>query len=99
MNGRMAAAVALTAGFYALAVGVATALLAVAVVPWPAGHGNPFISITAFVLAGSIAVGVAPRRDRFAPPGVRVTAETQPDLVALIEEEAAAADEPLPDEI
>jgi Zn-dependent protease with chaperone function len=95
----MAAAVALTAGFYALAVAVVAALLAVAVVPWVAGHGNPFISITAFVLAGSIAVGVAPRRHRFAPPGVRVTHETQPDLVSLIDDEAAAAGERPPDEV
>jgi heat shock protein HtpX len=99
LKGRLAAAIALTAGFYALAFTITAALLAVAVLPWIAGHGNPFVSITALVLAGSIAVAVASRRHRFTPPGVRVTAESQPRLVALIEEEAEAAGEPPPGEI
>jgi heat shock protein HtpX len=98
-KGRLAAAIALTVGFYALAIAIAAALLAVAIVPWIGGHGNPFISITALVLAGSIAVAVAPRHHRFTPPGVRITRESQPRLVALVEDEAAAAGEPPPDEI
>ena len=99
LAGRFAAAITLTIMFYVLALAITAALLAVAIVPWVMGHGNPFISITGMVLAGTIVVAVLPRRGAFTPPGVRVTRETQPRLLALIEDEAAAAAEHPPDEV
>jgi heat shock protein HtpX len=93
LNGRLVAAIALTVAFYALAAALVAALLAVA------SRANPLVAIAALLLAVSVAIGVVPRRPRFAPPGVQVNDGTQPRLVALIEEEARAAGQPAPDEI
>ncbi len=97
--GRFAAAIALTIAFYVLAITIAAGLLAVAILPWVWGHGNPFVSITGLVLGCTILVAIVPRRGRFSPPGVRVTREDQPALVGLIDEEARACGEAPPHEI
>jgi heat shock protein HtpX len=99
LAGRLAAAIALTIAFYVLAILVAAGLLAVAILPWIWGHGNPFVSITGLVLGCTILVGIVPRRGAFTPPGVRVTHEGQPALVELIEDEARGCGEDAPDEI
>ena len=88
LAGRFAAAIALTIAFYVLAVAIAAALLAVAILPWIWGHGNPFVSITGLVLGVTILVSILPRSMRFTPPGVRIGRDEQPALVALIEDEA-----------
>jgi Zn-dependent protease with chaperone function len=97
--GRFAAAIALTIGFYVLALAIAAALLAVAILPWVAHHGNPFLTITGLVLGVSVLVAIFPRRHRFEAPGLRVSEEDQPGLLALVREEADAAGEPMPDEV
>jgi heat shock protein HtpX len=100
LKGRFAAAIALTVGFYALALAMAAALLGVAILPWAlGGHGNVWLSITGLVLGGSILVAIFPRRARFAPPGVRLTGASQPRLMTLIDEEARACGEQPPDEV
>ena len=99
LAGRFAAAIALTIAFYVLAITIAAGLLAVAILPWVWGHGNPFVSITGLVLGCTILVAIVPRRGRFTPPGVRVTGEDQPALVGLIDEEARACGEAPPNEI
>jgi heat shock protein HtpX len=75
LAGRFAAAIALTVAFYVLALAIAAGLLAVAILPWVWGHGNPFVSITGLVLGCTILVAIVPRGGRFTPPGVRVTHE------------------------
>ncbi len=97
--GRHAAAIALTAGFYVLALAAVGGLLALGIVPAVAGDADPVISIAALVLAGTIAVVVIPRGETFIPPGVHVTHETQPRLLALIEDETDAAGAAAPERV
>jgi heat shock protein HtpX len=99
LAGRFIAAIALTIAFYVLAIAIAAGLLALAVLPWVWGHGNPFVSITGLVLGCTILVAIVPRRGAFTPPGVRVDRDTQPALLALIEDEARACGEQPPHEV
>jgi hypothetical protein len=77
LAGRMAAAIALTAGFYLLALAMVTGLLALAVLPWLHGEGRPAVSIISLVIAGGIAVAIVPRRIRFEPPGPQARAQAR----------------------
>jgi heat shock protein HtpX len=96
----MAAAIALTVGFYTLAVLIAGALLAVAILPWAlGGTGNLWATVTGVVLGATILVAIFPRRMRFEPVGVRLTAAEQPRLLSLIEDEARATGARGPDEV
>jgi Zn-dependent protease with chaperone function len=99
LAGRFAAAIALTIGFFTLAILIIALLLVVAVVPWLTGHPNLFVTLPALVLAWTVLTGVVPRRLHFSPPGPRLTAEDQPRLHALVREEAQAAGERMPDEV
>ena len=100
LKGRFAAAIALTVGFYTLALVMATALLGAAILPWAiGGHGNIWVSLTGIVLGVSILVAVFPRRERFEAPGVRLTAADQPQLLDVIADEARAYGEREPDEV
>ena len=75
--GRFAAAIALTIGFYMLALGAG--LLAFAVVPWfVAGPQNIFVSFGSLVLGGSILVAIVPRRTPFVAPGCGSPASSGP---------------------
>jgi hypothetical protein len=88
---RLAAAIALTIGFYTLAIVIAAALLAVAILPWVLrGSSNLWVTLTCFVLGVTILVAIFPRRQRFQPYGVRLTADSQPRLLAMIDDEARA---------
>src|SRR4051812_39799579 len=97
--GRMAAAIALTAGFYVLALAMVAGLVAVAVLPWLHGAGRPGLSITSLLVAGAIAFTIVPRRIRFEPPGPQLAPAHAPGLLAMLAEEAEAAGERLPDEV
>src|SRR5262245_22588561 len=99
LAGRFVAAIALTIAFCVLAIGIAAGLLALAILPWVWGHGNPFVSITGLVLGCTILVAIVPRRGAFTPPGVRIDRDGQPALVGLIEDEARACDQTPPHEI
>ena len=99
LTGRFAAAIALTIAFYVLAIAIAAGLLAVAILPWVWGHGNPFISITGLVLGVTILVSILPRPMPFTPPGVRIGRDDQPALAELIDDEARGCGEAAPDEI
>jgi Zn-dependent protease with chaperone function len=92
--GRIAAAAALTVGFYVLVLA-----LALAIVPWMVGHGNPLIAIAGGVLGAWLLVGIAPPRYRFAPPGVSLSRGSQPRLVTLIADEARACGAAEPDDV
>jgi heat shock protein HtpX len=100
LTGRFAAAIALTVGFYTLAVVMAAGLLALAILPWVLGSGsNIWISLTGLVLGVSILVAVFPRREWFEAPGVQLTADDQPRLLDAIAGEARACGEREPDEV
>jgi heat shock protein HtpX len=100
LRGRFAAAIALTVGFYALALTVVGALLALAIVPWVVnGHSNVFVTASAALFAVTILVAIFPRRGSYEAPGVRITAADQPRLLALIEDEARGCGERPPDEV
>ena len=97
---RLAAAVALTIGFYTLAILIAAALLAVAILPWVlGGSSNVWVSATCFILGVTILVAIFPRRNKFEPHGVRVTKDDQPRLLGMIEEEARTTGARAPDEV
>jgi Zn-dependent protease with chaperone function len=97
---RLAAAVALTIGFYTLAILIAAALLAAAILPWVLrGSNNLWVTLTCFVLGVTILVSIFPRRNRFQPHGVRVTQDDQPRLLGMIEQEARATGAKAPDEV
>ncbi len=97
---RLAAAIALTIGFYTLALVMAAALLGVAILPWVlGGGGNLWVSLTGLVLGVTILVAIFPRRSGFEPHGVRVTSADQPRLLAMIEDEAKATGARAPDEV
>ena len=69
LAGRMAAAIALTAGFYLLALAMVAGLVALAVLPWLHGGAARRLSIISLLIAGGIAVAIVPRRIRFETPG------------------------------
>ncbi len=97
---RLAAAIALTIGFYTLAIAIAAALLAVAILPWVLGESsNVWVTLTCFVLGVTILVAIFPRRQKYEPQGVRLTAEKQPRLLAMIDEEARGTGARAPDEV
>lgn len=97
---RLAAAIALTIGFYTLALLIAGGLLALAILPWVLGSGsNIFVTITCFFLGVTILIAIFPRRNRYQPSGVRLTAENEPRLLSLIDEEARATGAEAPDEV
>ncbi len=97
---RLAAAVALTIGFYTLAILIAGALLAVAILPWVlGGSSNVWVSATCFILGVTILAAIMPRRNKFEPHGVRVTKDDQPRLLGMIEEEARTTGARAPDEV
>jgi Zn-dependent protease with chaperone function len=100
LKGRFAAAIALTIAFYTLALLIAGGLLAAAILPWVFnGHNNLWVTVTGVLLAGSILWAIVPRRLPFTAPGVRLEPETQPRLLAVIDEEAEACGERVPEEV
>lgn len=99
LAGRFAAAIALTIGFYVLALVIGVGLIAAPIYGWANGTGNIWLTITAIVLGSSILVAIVPRRLKFEAPGLRVTKNEQPELLELVEAEAKAAGEPMPDDV
>jgi heat shock protein HtpX len=100
LAGRLAAAIALTIGFYVLALALAAGLIAAGILPWVfEGRNNLWLTIVGPFFGISILVAIFPRRIRFVAPGIRVSAEDQPQLLQILSEEAARADEPVPAEI
>jgi heat shock protein HtpX len=100
LKGRFAAAIALTIAFYTLALAMAAGLLAAAILPWVmGGRNNLWLTLTAAVLGLSILWAIVPRRLPFTPPGVRLTPQDQPRLLRVIDEEAQACGERVPEEV
>jgi heat shock protein HtpX len=95
--GRAVAAVALTVGFYALALTLAGALIVGPIALWAtSGSGNLWATIAALAAGFTILRAVVPARDRFVAPGPELTPSAQPELFAELRRVADAVGEPLP---
>lgn len=100
MARRVAMALALMVGFYALALAVAAGLLwiAYADVVYTSIHAGKLI-IFCVAGAGSVIWAILPRPDRFDPPGPRVDRGEEPALFAAIDEVAAATGQAPPEDV
>jgi Zn-dependent protease with chaperone function len=91
-------ALALLAGFYALALGLSFALLYVPYAEWT--YGRRFhVKLAFFCVAGAFAIlkgSVFVGRAEFTPPGPQITEHDQPRLFALIREVAARMNTSMP---
>lgn len=95
--GRALAAVALTVGFYALALGIAVALIAGPTALWISnGVGNIFATIALAVAGVTILRALVPSRDRFVAPGPELTRSAHPALHAELAAVADAVGETVP---
>jgi heat shock protein HtpX len=88
-------AVALTVGFYVLALGLAALLLWIAFIPHIPGR----LILFCVIGAGAILISIVPRPSRFSPPGPRLNPAGQPRLFAELEGVARAVGEPMPSEV
>lgn len=88
-------AVALTVGFYVLALGLIAGLIAIVFIPNVPGRVIGFCIIGALV----IAVSIVPRPNRFEPPGPLLNPAGQPRLFAELQGVARAVGEPMPAEV
>lgn len=97
---RAALALLLMVSFYALALGLAAALLWIPYEAYANGvrlPGKLVLLCVAFALI--ILWAILPRFDRFVPPGPSVTAAKEPVLFSLLEEVAAATGQAMPSEV
>jgi Zn-dependent protease with chaperone function len=99
LAGRFAAAIALTIGFYVLALALAAALIGLPILGFMNGRFNLWLSLTCLFLGGSILYAIVPRRLRFSDPGPKITETDEPQLMKMIAEEAKAAGEPVPEDV
>ena len=98
LAGRTALAVALTIGFYTLALAIAGALIALPVIAIASdGPFNIWLAIFMVVTGITILRAIVPRRDRFEPPGPAITQSDQPELVDQVKAVSDKLGEPLPD--
>src|SRR5437762_10480137 len=100
LAGRAVLAVALMVSFYVLALAVASGLLWLAYLDIVRTR-HPAARLIVFCIAGagSVLWAIIPRRDRFDPPGPRVTAQDQPELFRLIHDVATATSQATPQDV
>lgn len=93
-------AVALTAGFYLLALAIAGTLLFIPYAEWTYG-GRLHIKIALFCIigAGVILWSIMPRIDRFTPPGPQLLPEEHPELFAVLRQTARETQQEMPAEV
>lgn len=97
---RATIALSLMAGFYLLAIGSGVGLIALAVAMVSFQNlGAIKLAFFAAVAGGTVLWSLRPRRDRFEPPGPRLSKEAQPELFAVIEDVARAANQEMPVEV
>jgi len=95
LRSRALLAVALTIGFYVLALALIAGLIGVVFIPDVPGRLLVFCVIGAVL----IAVSIVPRRNRFSPPGPLLNPAGQPRLFAALDDVARAVGEPMPAEV
>lgn len=97
---RVLLAVALTVGFYGLAVVIVAILVATPIATVVFLHGLPVrVLFYCAIGAGVVIWSALPRRERFVPPGPRFLAAEQPRLFHLLNTVAQRAGERAPDEV
>src|SRR6266566_1100317 len=95
LRARAMLAVALTIGFYVLAIGLIAVLVRIVFIPNVPGRVLAFC----IVGAGAIAISIIPRPSRFVAPGPRLNPAGQPRLFAELEGVAEAVGEAMPEEV
>ncbi len=95
LRARAMLAVALTIGFYVLAIGLIAVLVRIIFIPHVPGR----LLLFCILGAGAIAVSIIPRPSRFVPPGPRLNPAGQPRLFAELEGIARAVGESMPEEV
>jgi len=91
---RALVAMALTVGFYALAIVIALALaVGIPAAEVSVHRANVFLTIAGIAIAVTILRAIIPRRHPFVAPGPELTAAEQPELHALLTEVAHKAGE------
>jgi heat shock protein HtpX len=95
LRSRAVLAVALTVGFYVLALGLIAGLIAVLFIPHVPGRVFGFCLIGAVV----IAISIVPWPRRFVPPGPMLNPAGQPRLFAELRGVASAVGEEMPAEV
>ncbi|HEY3194920.1 MAG TPA: M48 family metallopeptidase [Candidatus Dormibacteraeota bacterium] len=95
LRSRAVLAVALTIGFYALALGLIAVLVRIMFIPNVPGR----VLIFCLLGAGAIAVSIIPRPTRFTPPGPRLNPAGQARLFAELNSVARAVGEAMPEEV
>lgn len=88
-------AVALTVGFYVLALGLIAGLIGILFIPNVPGRVLGFCVFGAIL----IAISIIPRPSRFSAPGPLLNPAGQPRLFAALDEVARAVGEPMPAEV
>jgi heat shock protein HtpX len=97
---RAALAIALMVGFYVLALSIAFGLLWIPYAEWTyLDRIHPKLALVCIVSAGAIIWAIAPRPDKFEPPGLRLTERSQPDLFKLIRDVSIATKQEMPAEV
>src|SRR6266566_7859504 len=93
LRARAMLAVALTIGFYVLAIGLIAVLVRIVFIPNVPGR------VLAFCIVGAGAIAIIPRPSRFVAPGPRLNPAGQPRLFAELEGVAEAVGEAMPEEV
>lgn len=99
LAGRAILALLLMIGFYALAIGLCTVLGVLAWENANSRHVQGRFVLFAVVTIGIVLWSVLPRPVRFPDPGIRLRAEDQPELFALIRRTAEPAQQRMPAEV
>ncbi|HEV7803257.1 MAG TPA: hypothetical protein VGP15_19450, partial [Burkholderiales bacterium] len=93
-------AIGLMIGFYALAVGIALALLWIPYAEWHyVGRLHPKIAFVCIGAALTLLWAIVPRVDRFEAPGPRIDEQSHPDLFRLIADVASATGQERPSDV
>lgn len=93
-------ALGLMIGFYLLALAISAALVAVPVLEYRwRGRVNAQIAFACLGAAGAVLWALVPRRDRFEPPGPRLTRARYPHFFAMLDEVAATTGQAAPAEV
>ena len=100
LSRRAAIAIALTIGFYTLALVIALGTIAVPfIVTYFTGHVIVKLFIICIATGGTILVAMAPKMDNFIPPGPLLTRESYPKLFDVISEIAGKTGQEMPDHV
>lgn len=100
LNRRGQLAVALTIGFYALAIGLAGALLLIVYLQMFVAQ-ETYVRLVIFcgLAAAIILWSIVPRRDKFEEPGPQLSPDQQPELFAVLRDVAEKTRQEMPSEV